>query len=291
MTDYAVLVAGAAGSVEADQLGPVLGELATGGSVRLVWMTSGDDLASALDRLDDRVPVVAGGDGTLHRVVAALTERGELADRPVGLVPMGTGNDLARATGVPTDPIAAARAVVSGNSRVLPIAVGSLGVVCNAAHAGVGAAAAEAADAFKRRLGRIGYPMGSVRSGLSAGAVHATAVVDGAVVWDRPTLLVAVGVGTTVGGGRPLFPSSDPGGLIEVVLVEERGALGRIRLAADVRRGRHAATRRVTTLRGERLEVRSRFRRWDVDGELVDAPPVVDLRLRRDAWRLLGASD
>src|ERR1700754_3561710 len=57
------------------------------------------DLPGALSGHPERDPVVLGGDGTLHSLVAALADRGELGMRTVGLVPLGTGNDLARGLG------------------------------------------------------------------------------------------------------------------------------------------------------------------------------------------------
>lgn len=109
-----------------------------------------------------RLIVVAGGDGTVHRVVNGLTS----VDTHVGLLPLGTANDLAEHLGVPRSPIAAARAMLSGvtididairinRSRVLT--VGGFAVV---------AEAALLADAMKRRrpwLGTMVYKLAAAR--------------------------------------------------------------------------------------------------------------------------------
>jgi hypothetical protein len=57
--------------------------------------------------------VIVGGDGTLNRVLNAL----DGADLPLGLLPLGTGNDFARAMGVPRSAEAAARLIVAGRTR------------------------------------------------------------------------------------------------------------------------------------------------------------------------------
>ena len=57
--------------------------------------------------------LVAGGDGSMHAVVAALHRRGDLAGATLALLPLGTGNDFARGTGVPLDIEDAARLVAS----------------------------------------------------------------------------------------------------------------------------------------------------------------------------------
>ena len=57
--------------------------------------------------------VVAGGDGTIHRAVCGL----DGAPTPLGVIPMGTGNDFARGCGIPTSPGEAARRIVDGRAR------------------------------------------------------------------------------------------------------------------------------------------------------------------------------
>ena len=110
--------------------------------------------------------VVCGGDGSVHAVVAALHRAGA-AGPPVGLIPLGTGNDLARALGLPLDPAAAARVVLDGRPRTLDLLVDDAGgMVVNAVHLGVGAEAARQAAALKPRLGRLAYLVGGVSAGL-----------------------------------------------------------------------------------------------------------------------------
>ena len=74
--------------------------LAEAGPVEVVSTATPEELDRALASCGDRRLVVAGGDGSLHLAVTRLRERGELAERPIALVPLGTGNDLARAPGV-----------------------------------------------------------------------------------------------------------------------------------------------------------------------------------------------
>jgi hypothetical protein len=84
-----------------------------------------------------------------------LWRRGEAATTPVGLVPLGTGNDFARGVGIPLDHIEAARLVRTGRPRPVDLIVDdSGGVVVNAVHVGAGADAAVKARPLKRRLRR-----------------------------------------------------------------------------------------------------------------------------------------
>ncbi|MCU1693793.1 MAG: diacylglycerol kinase catalytic region, partial [Frankiales bacterium] len=111
------------------------------GPVELRTTATPEELDAALLGADGRQVVLAGGDGSLHLAVARLRALGRL-DLPLALVPLGTGNDLARALGLPLDPVEAAHVVLSFPPRPLDLLVDDAGdVVVNAVHVGVGAEA------------------------------------------------------------------------------------------------------------------------------------------------------
>ncbi len=76
------------------------------------------ELEAALAGLTAGTVVAAGGDGTLNMLVQHLWERDRLHQVVLGLLPLGTGNDLARTVGIPLDAEAAAAVVLGG--LVLP---------------------------------------------------------------------------------------------------------------------------------------------------------------------------
>ncbi|MDQ3639917.1 MAG: diacylglycerol kinase, partial [Actinomycetota bacterium] len=89
--EYLVVASGRAGLAGEDKLEAVAGVLAGRGPTELVRTGDAEDLDRALDRLDGRALVVAGGDGSLHLGVQRLWDRGELSQTTMGLVPLGTG--------------------------------------------------------------------------------------------------------------------------------------------------------------------------------------------------------
>ncbi|MDH6136231.1 hypothetical protein P3T37_005651 [Kitasatospora sp. MAA4] len=93
--------------------------LAGGADVKVVLPENSAELDRVLSHRGRRRPVVIGSDLTLQRVVQALHRQRELAAGPLGLVPVGRASAvaLARALGVPTEPVAAARAVLTGVPR------------------------------------------------------------------------------------------------------------------------------------------------------------------------------
>jgi YegS/Rv2252/BmrU family lipid kinase len=249
------------------------------------------DLDRLLDDLGDRMLVVVGGDGSVHTAVATLHARGDLApDRPLGLVPLGTGNDLARTLGIPLDPADAARALVAGRPRQLDLVVDDAGgVVVNAVHLGIGAEAAEKASALKDRLGRAAYAVGSVAAGAGATGWHLQVVVDGSVVQvDGEALMVAVANGRTIGGGAELAPGAEPDdGLLDVVVATSTGPLARLGFAVALREGEHVERDDVLVVQGREVTVSGDPFPLNADGELDGPVTTRTWTVRPGAWAMV----
>src|SRR4029450_7829569 len=98
-----------------------------------------------------------------------LRRLGRLDQVGVGLVPLGTGNDFARAAGIPLDAHAAAIALTTARPHRFDLLGDDTDkVVVNAAHAGLGAEAAAVAADHKPRLGPLAYPLGGVLARVRA---------------------------------------------------------------------------------------------------------------------------
>ncbi|MCW2613486.1 MAG: putative lipid kinase [Frankiales bacterium] len=287
-----LLVASAhAGSTDVEQVEAARAQLAVAGAVELVETETPEELDAALDRLEGRTLVVAGGDGSLHLVVSRLHARHELADVRMGLVPLGTGNDLARALGVPLDPTAAARVVLDCAPRRLDLVVDDVGgIVVNAVHVGVGADAAAHAGRLKPRLGPLAYPLGAVSAGLRSTGWKLRVEVDGRVLADgrRRSLMVGIGNGRGIGGGTPLLPHAEPDdGLLDVVVSAASGPVARVRYGAALSSGSHLEDKAVRYARGTTVVISGEQVGVNADGELGD-----EIRRRRwtvqpGAWSLV----
>jgi YegS/Rv2252/BmrU family lipid kinase len=281
----------AAGGTTDEQVEAALAVLRDATDVRREVCAAPGDLDRVLDGLGERTLVVVGGDGSVHTAVSTLLSRGALsADRPLGLIPLGTGNDLARTLGLPLDPAAAARALLAGSVRTLDLVVDDVGgVVVNAVHLGVGAEAAEKATALKDRLGRAAYAVGSLAAGAGATGWHLQVAVDGAVLHvDREVLMVAVANGRTIGGGAPLAPDASPDdGLVDVVVATSTGPLARLGFAMALRDGEHVERDDVLVVRGRTVTVTGDPFPLNADGELDGPVSARTWTVRPAAWSLL----
>ncbi|MFO7549373.1 MAG: diacylglycerol kinase family protein [Acidimicrobiia bacterium] len=108
-------------------------------------------------------PVVVGGDGTVGLAAEALALAGLPEPPLLGVLPAGSGCDLLRTFGLPSDLQAAAAHLRGDRTYLMDLGVieGSFGrrVFANIAQAGVGAAAAETAPKVPRSFGSLRYPV------------------------------------------------------------------------------------------------------------------------------------
>ncbi len=282
-----------AGSADEDVLQDVLDVLRRGGAdVCSEPLSSPDELDAVLGAHPHRLPVAAGGDGTLHLLVAALHARSELASRAIGLVPLGTGNDFARTVGIPLAAAAAARVVLQGAPREMDLLTDDAdGVVINAVHLGIGAQGSREGEPLKPVLGMLAYRIGAVLAGLRTPGWPLRVSVDGAAITDGNRRVLQVGVlnGRTIGGGTPLAPHAEPDdGLADVVVSTATGPLARMRYAQLLRQGRHAEHPDVVLTRGRTVELAGPPVPINSDGELDDGISHRTWTVRPRAWRVLA---
>jgi diacylglycerol kinase family enzyme len=290
MSATLLLASAKAGSADADAVEAARAALAEVGDCALVTTASPAELDEALSGAGRRRVVVAGGDGSLHVVVEHLHRREELAAADLALVPLGTGNDLARALGIPLDPVEAARLALSGTPRPLDLVLDDAGgIAVNAVHLGVGAEAAQKAARLKPRLGPLAYPLGAVAAGFRSTGVRLRVEVDGELLSAARTLMVGIANGPGIGGGTPLHPHAEPDdGLLDVMVSTATGPFERVGFGAALKAGTHLESPHVRSARGRSVVVTGGPVEVNSDGELGDeCVERRSWRVEPGAWRLV----
>lgn len=236
------------------------------------------------------VVVAAGGDGTVGAVVGHLRRCGLLPETVVGLLPLGTGNDLARAVGLPLEPEAAAATVIHGCPRPLDLLVDDAGrVAVNAVHAGIGGVAAAQAAPLKPFLGRMAYRLGALSAGVSARSWRLSVHVDRRPLFEGRALWFGIGNGATIGGGTALWPAARPDdGLLDVLVVQERHIISRVTMAAALRMGNPSRISGVSVAQGSSVRIEGDPIPENIDGEVGTREAVGNWRIEEGAWRLLA---
>jgi len=245
-----------------------------------LWMeTTQEDTGEGMAReaVAAGVDVVfaGGGDGTVMACVTALAGSGV----PMGVLPMGTGNLLARNLGLPLEMPEAIRVGLDGDDRHVDVGTFVVGgredqgrrfVVM----AGIGFDAAMMADAPEGLKARLGWPAYIV-SGLKHlrdRGVEVEIRIDDGPVLRRTVRAVIVGNVGRLQGGVVLFPDAVPDdGRLDVAVLAPRTLLDWGRVIARLALRRRTNDGRLVHLQGKRIEVRARVDLpVELDGDPLD---------------------
>lgn len=261
---------GGSGKHDQDQ---ILHALERFGDVEVVEPSSRDAFdAEVRSRAADReVVVTAGGDGTLNCTINALRER--LDDLTFGLIPMGTGNDLARTLGfADLDPPEAAGLLADAPATSLDVGIatgqGAERLFVNACMGGFPIQVDEAlTDEEKEKLGAAAFTWGGVKALTDLDRSFVT--LNGIAVPD--CVAVGVGNGRTCGGGIQVWPQADPtDGRLDGCALPAEGPTDLVKLGASLKLGRHRDLDGVTTVRSSTISIEADPAiQINVDGELV----------------------
>lgn len=286
---FLVVANAAAGTAESERVDAAVQALSAGGSAELVMTESLDHLDATVAQLDGRTLVVAGGDGSMHAAVGALHRSGALGDVVLGLVPLGTGNDLATGLCLPEDPLQAAAICLRAAPRRLDLIVTDHDeVVVNASHAGLGAAAAGESARFKDSLGAAAYPLGAMIAAARESGWDLKVTVDGDVIHDGGALMIGVANAPSIGGGTRLVPPAVPDdGQLDVIVVSAVTAAARVAFGVALRDGVHLDRDDVLHVRGDEVTIAGEPVAHDLDGEITEERAACTYRVQPEAWQML----
>lgn len=236
-------------------------------------LQAGDDLHALLrERAGhiDRV-VIGGGDGTLHRALEPLVA----ARLPLGVLPMGTANDLAHSLGLPMPLEDACEVIARGHTRAIDLGWVNGKLFLNAANIGLGVEVTHRlSGAAKRRWGVLGY-------GLAAlDAVRATRPFTARIQCDERahrlrSIQIAVGNGRYHGGGLTLAEdASISDDRLDLYSVRPMALWRLLALIPALRRGAQQQWDGVDQLAGREMLIRTTWpMRVVADGEPVAWTP------------------
>ncbi len=237
-------------------------------------------LRLALDAGADAV-LVAGGDGTVNLAVQELAGTGI----PLGIVPTGTGNDVATALRLrERDARGAAEAVVAGSTRTIDLARvhradGSTTSYATVLASGFDSRVNDRANRMRWPRGHVRYDLAILIEFLRLRCVAFEVELehdDGTIERRSEELLMAtVGNGPTYGGGIPICPDADlADGLLDVTLVRPLGRARLLRLLPRVYRGTHTGLDEVVTARVRRVRLSAPATTAYADGDAVGMLPL-----------------
>lgn len=245
-----------------------------------VYLSSaiGDIEAAARERSQDgrRTIVVAGGDGSIHEAVNGIVP-GDGGAR-LGVIPTGTGNDFAKASGISLDWRKATQSLcarLAEREPARPIDVGRMNERYFANGAGVGfdAKVTGIARSYRAPIGDLVYLLAIFRGivdGIATPSLHISA---DDFEWDGPVTLANVSNGPWVGGMFHIAPMArNNDGILELLIADPVSRARICTLLPGLLRGRHLREPEITHASVKRLTIEAESEvPSHLDGE-VQAP-------------------
>jgi diacylglycerol kinase (ATP) len=209
--------------------------------------------------------VVAGGDGMTHlgvNVVAGTT-------LPLGIIPLGTGNDVARILGLPLHDLELAIDLIEEGLETGPRVIDAVRVTdtshsmsewyAGVLSAGFDAAANATANKLTWPRGESVYVRALFKELARYKPYGFEIDIDGELAWQSAAALVAVANGSDIGGGMHIAPDASlDDGMLDVVIAGPVSVATLLAVFPRVYRGTHVTHPAVTVLRGREVTVKAR---------------------------------
>ncbi len=224
----------------------------------------------------EKTIVAVGGDGTLSEVASVMCGREER----LGMLPLGTGNDFAKALHLPTELESALEVLLGGQVRRIDAGRINGRFFINVAGLGFDVDVLNYTLIYKKHLnGLLPYILGVLRAIAKPKTLHMTISIDG-VESKEDLLLLAVGNGTHFGGGMKVTPNADlSDGLFDICMIREIKKKSKfVALLPDFVKGEHLKhTEYIRYERGAHIIASAEpgeNSQLDIDGEIDGGLPV-----------------
>jgi diacylglycerol kinase (ATP) len=217
--------------------------------------------------------IVAGGDGTLNTVVQAVVG----TRLPLGIIPLGTANNLARTLGIPTSVPEACQVAAGTHRRRIDLGWVNGRYFFTTASIGLSVQITEALSSrTKRRWGALAYGVAAIRALRQSRPFHAE------ISWTEGrrhsrTIQIVVGNGRYYGSALPVAEDARiDDARLDLYSIELSHWWGLLALLPSLRRGRHGEKRSVEALRSTQFEIETRAPLdINVDGEICSTTPAL----------------
>jgi YegS/Rv2252/BmrU family lipid kinase len=227
---------------------------------------SGEGQARAAVQAGADLVIACGGDGTVTACASGLVDSGV----PLAVIPVGTGNILARNLGLPIAPRHALAVALTGRNRELDVGIANGSPFLAMAGLGLDAKMLQdATEPIKKRLGWGAYVAAGLRH-LRDRPMLVCVRTDGDAPLSRRASGVIVGNVGALPGGLPLLPDAQPDdGRLDMVVLTARSLGGWLAVVMQVMRPGPRATGRVVRRPFRELRIDAEAAHpWELDGEV-----------------------
>lgn len=217
--------------------------------------------------------IIGGGDGSMNAAAPALIE----TRLPLGVLPMGTANDLARTLQIPDDIGQASEVITDGLLHKIDLGRVNGRYFFNVANIGLGVHVThQLSPELKQRWGIFSYARGLFKALKSFRPFRADIVCDGRQQRVR-SIQIAVGNGRHYGGGMTIAENASiDDHRFFLYSIEPLGLWEMLKFAPSLHAGRFAEHHPVAVEEGRRIQINTnRAMSVTADGEVVTRTPAV----------------
>jgi YegS/Rv2252/BmrU family lipid kinase len=217
--------------------------------------------------------IVGGGDGTLNAMVDVLVE----TQLPLGIIPLGTANDLARTLGIPNSIAEACRIIAEGNLKYIDLGWVNNKYFFNVASLGLSVKITQKLNkGLKRRLGILAYAWTALQVLSKTRPFTAMIGIDGQNIKVK-TLQIAIGNGRYYGGGMPIAHDAQiDDQRLDLYSLEIEHWWQIFPLLWTLPRGQQGLLSWVRTLNGKEIQIQTRKpHSINTDGEITSTTPAM----------------
>ncbi|MEG4148269.1 lipid kinase [Microcoleus sp. Pol12B5] len=231
------------------------------------------ELSDTIRHYQNRVElvIIGGGDGTLNAAIEGLID----TKLPLGILPMGTANDLARTLGIPTDLSAACQVIASGKVRLIDLGWVNSQYFFNVASLGLSVEITQRLTKdVKQRWGVLAYAFTALQTIFSARPFRAQIKIKNQS-FNVKTIQIAIGNGRYYGGGMTVAEDATiDDKRLDLYSLEIKKWWEIIALLPAMRQGNHTSWPNVRALHAQEFEVNTSKRRpINTDGEITTYTP------------------
>ena len=226
-------------------------------------------IRSYQDQVD--LVIIGGGDGTLNAAIDGLIA----TKLPLGILPLGTANDLARTLGISTSLPEACQVIAKGQIKQIDVGRVNDKYFFNVASLGLSVQITQnLTKEAKRRWGVLAYAATTLRVIWQSRPFRAEILIPGETLRVR-TIQIAIGNGRHYGGGMVVAEDAAiDDQRLDLYSLETKQWWQILALLPTMRRGNHAMLPGVRVLQGQEIEIRtSKSRPINTDGEITTHTP------------------
>lgn len=210
------------------------------------------EIASKVDPIVYHKIISVGGDGTIYEVINGIKDTSLI----FGILPTGTGNDLARTIGIPMDKREALDIILNEHTKLIDIGKFNGNFFINVAGVGLDVEVLKATNDFKKYIkGPIAYVLGLIKALRTFKAINLHMTIDGET-YSKEVMVCAIGNGKYYGGGMKIVPTAQlEDGYFDICIIKKMSKLRLLSVFPRVFKGTHIELPWVELKKGKKVKI------------------------------------